>query len=549
MSESVVHVLLVEDDEDDYVLVKDLFEALPPGAYTLDRASTFGAALHAFQHCQHDLYLVDYRLGEHTGLDVLAAAQRMGCRAPIIMLTAQREREIDLLAMQAGATDYLVKDQLDSELLERAMRYALQQKRHEDAIRAANLQLEERVAQRTAELAQVNESLQAEVAERKRVEAALRDADQRKDQFLATLAHELRNPLSPLTAAAQLISMEPDRIDQVRELAVILARQLEQLRRLVDDLLDVSRISRGKLRLRRESVALADVIAAALDVAQPMIASAGHALDVKLPPEPLVISGDKVRLSQVVGNLLVNAAKYTPPCGRIELALRQVDGLAAISVCDNGIGIPPEMQSKIFELFTQVDPSPTRSQGGLGIGLMLVKTLVEMHGGTVRAASPGPGQGSEFTILLPLTETTAHDEPAAQATSGTLPTLRVLVVDDNDSASHLLSRLLGKLGQQVCVAHTATEALGIAPQFLPDLVISDIAMPGVSGYELATELQALSLPRPPVLVALTGYGQESDRQESLAAGFHQHLTKPIGLAGLERLLASFESMRAARVAS
>jgi signal transduction histidine kinase/ActR/RegA family two-component response regulator len=431
------------------------------------------------------------------------------------------------------------------------MRYALQQKRHEDAIRAANLQLEERVAQRTAELARVNESLQAEVAERKRIEAALRDADQRKDQFLATLAHELRNPLSPLTAAAQLISLEPDRTDQVRELAAVLGRQLEQLRRLVDDLLDVSRISRGKLRLRYEPVVLADAIAAALDVAQPMISSSGHKLDVRLPPEPLVIQGDKVRLSQVVGNLLVNAAKYTPPGGRIELSLCRDESVALISVRDNGIGIPTEMQSKIFELFTQVDPSPTRSQGGLGIGLMLVKTLVELHGGSVRAASPGPGQGSQFTILLPLAvaQPSPGPEPPVEASSGPLPALRVLVVDDNDSASHLLSRLLARLGQQVRVAHTASEALGIAPQFLPDLVISDIAMPGVSGYELATELQALSLPRPPVLVALTGYGQESDRQESLAAGFHQHLTKPIGITGLEHLLASVESMRAARVAS
>jgi CheY-like chemotaxis protein len=207
------------------------------------------------------------------------------------------------------------------------------------------------------------------------------------------------------------------------------------------------------------------------------------------------------------------------------------------------------MQHRIFDLFAQVDPSPTRSQGGLGIGLTLVKTLVEMHGGAVRAASAGAGRGSEFTIRLPLAISAAKTLAPAQPPDRPLPTLRVLVVDDNHSASHLVSRLLAKLGQQVRIADSATQALTLVSEFQPDLVISDIAMPGISGYELAAEIQALKLAQPPVLIALTGYGQESDRQESAAAGFYQHLTKPIGLTGLEHLLASVGALRAETLAA
>ncbi|MDX1946140.1 MAG: response regulator [Pirellulaceae bacterium] len=543
MLEPPVRVLLIEDDEDDYILVKDLFQSLPVGAYTLDRVADFPSALHALRNCRHDVYLVDYRLGQHTGLEVLAAAQRLGCEAPIIMLTGQREREVDLLAMQAGATDFLVKDQLNGEQLERAIRYSRQQKRHEEAIRRVNQQLEERVSERTAELARVNDSLQAEIAERKRIEAALLEADERKDQFLATLAHELRNPLSPLTTAAQLIELETDRSDQVRELSAIMTRQLEQLRRLVDDLLDVSRISRGKLRLRRESLQLGEAIAVALDVVRPLISASGHALDVHLPAEPLVLDGDKVRLSQAIGNLLINAAKYTPAGGRILLSVVAEGGWVVVAVRDNGIGIPREMLPRIFDLFAQVDPSATRAQGGLGIGLTLVKTLVEMHGGAVSVQSDGAGQGSEFTIRLPLATSASAAAAKDKAANGPLPRLRVLVVDDNQSASHLLSRLLGKLGQETRVANSAEEALAIVPQFRPDLVISDIAMPGTSGLDLAAKIRGLPLDPAPVLVALTGYGQDTDRQESLAVGFQQHLTKPIGLAALETLLASIVPAR------
>ncbi|SFH94499.1 PAS domain-containing protein [Planctomicrobium piriforme] len=368
----------------------------------------------------------------------------------------------------------------------------------------------------------------------------LREADRRKDQFLATLAHELRNPLSPLTAASHLLQSDPGNPDQVTELTDVIYRQCEQLKRLIDDLLDVSRISTGKLHLRYEHVQLQTAISAALDISRPVMTTAGHTLRVSLPDEPLTVNGDQVRLSQVIANLLINAAKYTPEGGSVELTLQKQNDSAVISVRDTGIGVPPEMLERIFELFSQVDSSHTRSQGGLGIGLTLVKTLVSMHGGTVQAASAGPGLGSTFTVTLPLAQTTNQAEvsttPVAETES---PSYRIIVVDDNHTASYLLSRLLTKLGQQVQVADTAQQAFELISQFSPDIFISDIAMPGMSGYELARRIREEHLEHRPFLVALTGYGQASDRAEALQAGFDEHLVKPIGLPVLQQLLRSY----------
>jgi signal transduction histidine kinase len=540
MGEGPIRVLLVEDDQDDYLLTRDLFEELPAGAYALDRAANFEVAVEALNRCEHEIYLVDYRLGPRTGLELLATARAAGCTSPIIVLTGQQEREVDLLAMQAGADDFLLKDGLDALTLERSMRYALAQKRLEDEIRQNNLQLEQRVRQRTAELNQLNEALHAEIAERRRAEQALRDADRRKDEFLATLAHELRNPLAPLTVAIQLIAAEPERIDHVRQLVGTMSQQLDQLVRLIDDLVDVSRITSGKLRLRSEPVRLAEFITAAIDQSRPLIDSSRHTLNVVQPFEPLMVQGDKVRLAQIVSNLLINAAKYTAPGGRIDLTVCRQAGDVLISVRDTGIGIPPQMQARIFDLFAQVDCSTTRSHGGLGIGLTIVKTLVEMHGGQIRAASEGPGKGSEFIIRLPLAGSGVpeHQLPPSDGDDGPLPSLTILIVDDNQSAAHLMSRLLEKLGQHVHVADCGRAALTQLPKVVPDIVISDVAMPGMSGYDLARRVRELDLPRRPFLVAITGYGQESDKQEALAAGFDLHLTKPVGVSTLEQLLRS-----------
>jgi signal transduction histidine kinase len=537
MAERKVRVLLVEDDDDDYVITRDLFRELPAESYFLDRVATFEDAELALTRCDHDAYLVDFRLGAHTGLDFLEKARAAGCTAPIIMLTGEREREVDLQAMQAGASDFLLKDRLDANTLDRSIRYALTQRRMEEEIRQNNSQLELRVTERTAELNRLNLALQAEIAERKRAEQALRDADRRKDEFLATLAHELRNPLAPLTAAVQLIAAEPQHLDQVGQLASMMGQQFDQLVRLIDDLVDVSRINSGKLRLRTENVAAAEFISAAVVQSQPLIDKLSHTLTVSLPEEQLVVQGDKVRLAQIVSNLLINAAKYTPQGGRIQLLVVREGHELVLQVRDNGIGIPREMQARIFDLFAQVDSSSTRSHGGLGIGLTIVRTLVEMHNGVIRAASEGAACGSEFTVRLPLsTNGLASSSKPLDADNQPLVERKILLVDDNLSAAHLMCRLLQKLGQNVHVADSGLAALAQVRQIEPQIVISDVAMPGMSGYELAREIRLLSLPQRPYLVAVTGYGQESDRQEALAAGFDKHLTKPVGVATLEQLL-------------
>jgi len=377
-----------------------------------------------------------------------------------------------------------------------------------------------------------------DITEERALQDAAREANRRKDEFLAMLGHELRNPLSPLTTAAELLNLEAENPEQVRELARMVMRQTDQLRRLIDDLLDVSRITRGKFQLQRELVDLRDVLTAAIDMSRSMIESAGHRLAVDDPGRPVVVDGDRVRLTQVVGNLLINAAKYTPRGGTIRLALGEREGRASIVVGDNGIGIPREQLGLVFGLFTQLDSSDTRSQGGLGVGLALAQTLVGLHGGTISAESEGPGQGSRFTVLLPPASGAASAVPQTPV-SKPIKRYRILVVDDNASAVHLLSQLLRKLDQEIFAAESAAAAMEALTVFQPDVIISDIAMPGVSGYDLARGIRSLHLPKQPILVALTGYGQESDRQTAIAAGFDRHLTKPVALAVLRDLLMSF----------
>ncbi|HET6426377.1 MAG TPA: PAS domain S-box protein [Planctomycetaceae bacterium] len=377
--------------------------------------------------------------------------------------------------------------------------------------------------------------------ERARLYDEILTADQRKDQFLATLAHELRNPLSALTSGSQLILMQPEDVDHVKSTAALVARQCSHLKQLVDDLLDVSRISRGKLNLQRAPTSLQEVMQHAIETAQASITAGGHQLSTQITNQPLHVHGDAVRLAQVVSNLLVNAAKYTPPGGKIELELSSCDNQAVISVRDNGIGIPPEMADRIFELFTQVDSSHTRSQGGLGIGLTLARTLVTMHGGKIEVSSPGANLGSVFTVRLPLISVNQADTDQLQQpplASAPTKTHRILIVDDNRAAVFLLARLLSTMGHTVQTASDGQSALAAVTEFQPEVVISDIGMPDMNGYELAQRvLQIDSVPKP-VLVALTGYGQATDRQEAFNAGFRHHLTKPVGLADLDSLMQS-----------
>ena len=400
---------------------------------------------------------------------------------------------------------------------------------HYVALATDRLELEQELRRNMEQLANAN--------------AALGEADQRKDEFLAMLAHELRNPLAPIRNAVQVLRMlgagEP-RLERQREL---IDRQVNHMVRLVDDLLDVSRITRGKISLKKERVDLADVLARAVEATQPLIESRRHFFELCLPEERLQVEADPVRLAQVVANLLNNAAKYTDEGGRIGLIVEHHDGNEAlVQVHDNGMGIPTEVLPRIFDLFSQAERTLDRTQGGLGIGLYLVRRLVEMHGGSIQAWSPGPGMGSLFVIRLPLA---AVEPPPAELEAGprAAPGVaaaeggrRVLVVDDNLDAANSLAELLNIWGQRVRVAHDGPSAVEAALEFLPDVVLLDIGLPGMNGYEVARRLRQEERLRGTLLVAVTGYGQEEDRREAFSAGFDHHFTKPVSAERLLRLL-------------
>jgi two-component system, sensor histidine kinase len=376
-----------------------------------------------------------------------------------------------------------------------------------------------------------------------RAEEALRDADRRKDQFLATLAHELRNPLAPIRNAVELMDPKYHAAEPVvRDARMIARRQVEHLSRLVDDLLDVSRITHGKIALRMETVDIASAVATAVETNQPAIERKHHTLSVDIPELPCVIRGDPIRVAQVIGNLLSNAAKYTPDGGAIELGVRVADRAVAIHVADNGIGIPPEELADVFNLFMQSADSLARSEGGLGIGLSLARTLTELHGGTIEARSEGIGKGCEFVVQLPLAMTPEYAAAAAsrQASASVAPPSkrRVMIVDDSVDGAESMSVLLEMLGHEVRVVYDGASALSAAPEFKPEVVILDIGLPDLDGYHVARALRSQPETAGALLIALTGYGQESDRQRTRAAGFDHHLVKPASLEDVERVIAT-----------
>jgi PAS domain S-box-containing protein len=378
-----------------------------------------------------------------------------------------------------------------------------------------------------------------DVTDRKRAEKALREADRRKDEFLAMLAHELRNPLAPIRNSLHILNLTTRNDPTAVRVGEMMERQVNHMVRLVDDLMEVSRITRGKIELRREPVEVAAVVRSAVETSRPLIEAARHKLEVEIPPEPLTLDGDPVRLTQVIANLLNNAAKYTDEGGRIWLNVTKSGGIVKISVKDSGTGIPAEMLPQVFELFTQVDRS-NRTQGGLGIGLTLVKSLVEMHGGRVEAKSAGVGQGSEFIVRLPLVEATrVVDAPMPQgAVHGLLSPRRILVADDNHDAADSLAMLLRLLGAEVKIVYSGSEALAALHEYRPTVVLLDIGMPGMDGHEVARRIRKLPEFKDVLLIAMTGWGQDEDRRRSSNAGFDYHLIKPADVGTLESLLLS-----------
>ena len=384
--------------------------------------------------------------------------------------------------------------------------------------------------------ARLYQSAQQELAQRERAQHALREADRRKDEFLALLSHELRNPLAPIRNGLQIMKLSGFQHPMQLKAYEVLDRQVSHLVRLVDDLMDVSRITRGKLELRKSRVQLSSVIEAALETVRPLIDEARHRISVRLPPEPIELDADAVRLTQVMANLLSNSAKYTAPGGWINVDVSAGARSIDIRVSDNGIGIAPDSIGNVFEMFTQFDRVQSRSPGGLGIGLSLVKGLIEMHGGTVQAESEGVGRGSTFIVKLPRNASLEQEEsaPAPAAAPGTRR--RVLVVDDNIDSADSMAALLRMMGHDTKIAHDGHQAIDATQSFAPDVIIMDIGMPNMDGLEATRRIRTLTLEKRPTIVALTGWGQDRDRRNSVAAGIDRHLVKPVDAETIAQVL-------------
>ncbi len=504
-------VVLADDNAD----MRDYVRRLLSTDYEVIAVADGAEALRAATARKPDLVITDVMMPKLDGFGLLKALREEPGTAstPIIMLSARAGEEARVEGLQAGADDYLTKPFSARELLARvAGTLALAGARRE-------------AAQREEEL--------------------LREADRRKDEFLATLAHELRNPLAPIRNGLQILRLGRGNHQAEEQARAMIERQVQQMVRLIDDLLDLSRISRGKIELRRERIDLAAAVQSAVETSRPLIEQAGHALTLSLPAEPVFVDADVTRLAQVFANLLNNAAKYTQKGGgEIRLAVEPMDQEVAVSVKDNGVGIPAPMLPQIFEMFTQVDRSLERTQGGLGIGLSIVKRLVEMHGGTVEARSEGRGRGSEFVVRLPVL-TPEVQEPGLRSDgeepAGAPVRRRILVADDNVDSAASLAMLLEFMGNEVRTAHDGVEAVEAAAAFRPDVILLDIGMPRMNGYDACRRIREQPWGRGIAIAALTGWGQEEDKRQSREAGFDHHLVKPVEPAALEKLLASAQA--------
>jgi PAS domain S-box-containing protein len=379
-----------------------------------------------------------------------------------------------------------------------------------------------------------------DISERRRVERLLRDAERRKDEFLAVLAHELRNPLAPLRNALELLSRQPSAA-HAQIACEIMDRQLRQMTRLVDDLLDVSRITSGRIALEIEPIDMGQLLATVEASVKPTFDAAQQQLALTLAPEPLYVNGDRIRLLQVFSNLLQNANRYTQRGGSVRVHLQREDSAVVVRVVDDGIGIPPNMLDKVFDLFTQVDPTNSRARTGLGIGLTLARSLVELHGGSVEARSSGKDSGSEFIVRLPGREADVQTDRSSTAPSVAERRRRVLIADDNEDAAASLSLLLGSMGHEIKVVHDGMAAVEEAEVFQPEVVIVDIDMPKLDGYQVAQILKTRPWAQETLLIAVTGWAQEPERERGRRSGFDAHLIKPVAIAELEAVLKEAEA--------
>jgi len=570
-----VNILLVDDQPARLLTYQSILSEL---GQNLVLAHSGREALDKLMHDEFAVVLLDVSMPDMDGFETaeLIHAHPRFEKTPIIFVTGIHVSELDRLrGYKAGAVDYVaipvVPEILRSKV---AVLVELYCKRHElrqlnRILANANRQLSEAnltlQAERTrelesfnatlqhanSELEKTNRSLQKEVAERARAERALQEADRNKDEFLAMLAHELRNPLAPIRNALQLMRMDPSepRLQWAQE---VIHRQLVSLTRLVDDLLDVSRITRGKITLSRQPLDIATLINQAIETIEPLVLEREHQLALRVPPEPMRVDGDPTRLTQALANVLGNAAKYTERGGRIDLICTRRGADVEIRVRDNGIGIPAELLPRIFDLFTQLDRRSDQALSGLGIGLALVRRLLEMHGGTISALSEGAGTGSEFVICLPLlAETAVRTEAENDAQHTDVPAIprRILVADDNADALESLATVLRLRGHEVFSASNGAIALETAGRHVPEVALLDIGMPLLDGYEVARRIRAQEWGKAMTLVALTGWGQDADRRRSREAGFDTHLVKPLDLDQLSNLLAQLPEPVTATTAS
>jgi signal transduction histidine kinase len=571
--EDKVNILLVDDQPARLMSYEAILSVL---GQNLVYARSGTEALARLMEADYAAILLDINMPGMDGFETAALIHQHPRfeKTPIIFVTAVHVTDLDRLkGYELGAVDYVYvpvvpeilrgKVQVLVELhrqrreLERLNKSLAEANAALQAEKARELEaLNATLAQANAELAQANRTLQAEIAERVKAQEALEAADRRKDDFLAMLSHELRNPLAAIQGSIELMQRKSIDDAEVQWARDVVARQNRHLTRLIEDLLDVSRITRGKLTLQKEPVELREIAQLAIETARPVIESRQHQLNVALPELPLHVEGDAVRLTQVISNLLTNAAKYTDEGGRIELLVEPgsaADGAqqAVIQVRDNGRGIAADAIPRLFEPSTHEERLNSGAHGGLGIGLIVVRGLVEMHGGVVEAYSEGVGRGSVFSVKLPLMpvgELTLRVAPAREAPTAPVAeppcaespqsALRILVVDDNQDSAISMTLLLELQGHEVHVAHAGPAALRVANDKRPDVILLDIGMPGMNGYEVAKQLRAQHEFAETLLVAITGYGRASDVKQTQSAGFDYHLVKPVDYEKLQAVLAT-----------
>ena len=554
------NILLVDDKPERLLTYEVILESLNQN---LVRAGSGEEAFQKLMAMEFAAILLDVSMPGMDGFETAALVRSQASfgQTPIVFVTGVHITDLDRLrGYEMGAADYVyvpVVPEILRGKVQVLVQLYLQRRelaRLNERLAATNSELARAharlQAENTRELQKLNRTLEAansrlvsEVAERKRAEALLKEAARRKDEFISILGHELRNPLAAMQSGIELLQISPLPIAKVPWARELLQRQLRHLKRLIDDLLDVSRITTGRVQLKRETLNLKDVIEHSVDAARPLIDERNHSLKVELPSEPLWIDGDAVRLTQVFGNLLTNAAKYTGARGRITLSAASEAGpptMVTIRVKDSGAGIPENMLERIFELFTQAENEDTRTQSGLGIGLALVRALAELHGGTVHAVSNGPQKGSEFVVNLPLLEgVKAPARLAAEAAPAPVrqAALRLLIIDDNiDLAKGLATYFTEKTGLEARIAYTGESGIRLAHEFKPDAVLLDIGLPDIDGCEVARRLRAESAFSHVPLIAISGFSAEADKKRARRAGFDRYFVKPVAFQMLHEVL-------------